>query len=42
MKKFWGSGEADGQAITTTLVDKKSKLYEINLHLPSLGAIVLK
>ena len=41
-KKFWGSGELDGQAITTTLVDKKSKLYEINLHLPSLGAIVLK
>ena len=41
-KRFWGSGELDDQAITTTLVDKKSKLYEINLHLPSLGAIVLK
>ena len=40
--KFWGSGAVDGQAITTTPVDKKSKLYEIKLHLPSLGAIVLK
>ena len=41
-KKFWGTGDFDGQAATITLVDKKSKLYEINLHLPSLGAIILK
>ena len=41
-KKFWGSGDFDEQAITTNLVDKKNKLYEINLHLPALGAIVLK
>jgi 1,4-alpha-glucan branching enzyme len=41
-RQFWGGGEFDGQTITTTLVDKKSKLYEINLHLPALGAIVLK
>jgi 1,4-alpha-glucan branching enzyme len=41
-KKFWGTGDFDGQAATTTLVDKKSKMYEINLHLPSLGAIILK
>jgi len=41
-KLFWGSGEYDNQTITTTLVDKKNKDYEINLHLPSLGAIVLK
>jgi 1,4-alpha-glucan branching enzyme len=38
---FWGSGEYDNQTITTSLVDKKSNLYEINLHLPPLGAIVL-
>jgi 1,4-alpha-glucan branching enzyme len=41
-KKFWGSGQFDDQTITTTLVDKKNKLYEINLHLPSLGVLVLK
>jgi 1,4-alpha-glucan branching enzyme len=40
--KFWGSGEVDGQAVTTIAVDKKNKLYEINVHLPSLGAIILK
>ena len=41
-KKFWGAGHFDQQTITTTSVDKKSKLYEINLHLPALGAIVLR
>ncbi len=41
-KKFWGTGDLDNQAVHTTLVDKKSKLYEINLHLPSLGVLVLK
>ncbi len=41
-KQYYGGGYFDEQAITTTLVDKKSKLYEIKLHLPALGAIVLK
>ncbi len=41
-KKFWGGGHFDDQKITTTLVDKKDKLYEINLQLPALGALVLK
>lgn len=41
-RQYWGSGEFDDQTITTTLVDKKSKLCEINLHLPALGAVVLK
>ncbi|HEY5408104.1 MAG TPA: 1,4-alpha-glucan branching protein GlgB [Ginsengibacter sp.] len=40
-EKFYGGGHYDKQPITTTPVDKKSKLYEINLHLPALGAIVL-
>ena len=40
-EKFYGAGHYDKQPITTTPVDKKSKLYEINLHLPALGAIVL-
>ena len=41
-KRFWGSGHLDGQFVTTTLVDKKAHLYEINLHLPSLAGIVLR
>ena len=41
-KQFWGVGYFDNQEIITTLVDKKGKLYEINLHLPALGAVVLK
>jgi 1,4-alpha-glucan branching enzyme len=41
-KKYWGSGNISNSAISTQLVDKKDKIYEINLHLPPLGAIVLK
>ena len=41
-KKYWGSGNIINSAIGTKLVDKKDKTYEINLHLPPLGAIVLK
>jgi len=40
-KKYYGAGHYDEQPITTKLVDKKSNLYEINLHLPALAAIVL-
>jgi len=38
---FWGSGQYDHQKISTTLVDKKTKEYEINLHLPALAGLVL-
>ena len=41
-KKFWGSGSYDDQQVVTTLVDKKNKEYEINLHLPALAGLVLK
>jgi hypothetical protein len=41
-KAILGQWKTDGQAITTILVDKNSRLYEINLYLPSLGAIVLR
>ena len=41
-KKYWGSGNVYNPAITVTPVDKKNNLYEINVHLPPLGAIVLK
>ena len=41
-KKYWGTGDTFNPEILTNLVDKKQKLYEINLHLPPLGAVVLK
>jgi 1,4-alpha-glucan branching enzyme len=41
-KKYWGTGNFLNPGISTELVDKKEKIYEINLHLPPLGAVVLK
>jgi len=41
-KKYWGSGNISNPEILTNLVDKKEKIYEINLQLPPLGALVLK
>jgi 1,4-alpha-glucan branching enzyme len=41
-KNYWGTGDIFNPEISCTLVDKKAKRYEINLHLPALGAIVLK
>jgi len=41
-RKYWGTGDVYNPKIACTLVDKKEKKYELNLHLPPLGAIVLK
>lgn len=41
-KEYWGSGDVYNPDILTTLVDKKEKRYEINVHLPPLGVIVLR
>ncbi|MBS1933863.1 MAG: 1,4-alpha-glucan branching protein GlgB [Bacteroidetes bacterium] len=41
-KKYWGSGDVSNPEPVVNLVDKKEKMYEINVHLPALGAIVLK
>ena len=41
-KKYWGSGDVFNPSPTVKLVDKKEDVYEINVHLPALGAIVLK
>lgn len=40
--EFWGTGKFDKQKITTTVLDKKEKLFEISLDLPPLSAIVLQ
>ncbi len=39
---FWGTGDVFNPEINTTEVDKNNNLFEINLHLPPLGAVVLK
>jgi 1,4-alpha-glucan branching enzyme len=41
-KKYWGTGDVYNPDIAVKLVDKNSNQFEINVHLPALGAIVLK
>lgn len=41
-KKYGGTGNTLNPEIKTTLTDKKEKWYEISLHLPPLGALLLK
>ncbi|QEC44212.1 1,4-alpha-glucan branching protein GlgB [Pseudobacter ginsenosidimutans] len=41
-KKYWGTGDVFNPEINTILVDKNQLLYEINVHLPALGAVVLR
>lgn len=39
---YWGTGDIFNPAPAAVLVDKKEKHVEINVHLPALGAVVLK
>lgn len=39
---YWGTGDVFNPDPIVTEVDKNNKLFEINLHLPPLGAVVLK
>jgi 1,4-alpha-glucan branching enzyme len=41
-KKYWGTGDTYNPEIGLHLVDKKTELYEINVHLPALAAVILK
>jgi 1,4-alpha-glucan branching enzyme len=41
-KKYWGSGDVYNPDIIVNPVDKNEDMYEINVHLPPLGALVLK
>ena len=41
-KKFWGTGDVYNPSIEVILLDKETMKYEVNLHLPPLGAIVLR
>lgn len=40
--KYWGTGDVFNPDISTELVDKNTEKFVINVHLPALGAIVLK
>lgn len=42
LKNYGGTGDVYNPQILTSLVDKKENRYEINIHLPPLGVIVLK
>jgi 1,4-alpha-glucan branching enzyme len=41
-KEFWGTGDVFNPSIHSELVDKPSKCYKIKVHLPALGAVVLR
>lgn len=41
-KQYWGTGNVFNPSPKVTLVDKKKGIYEINIHLPALGSVVLK
>lgn len=40
--EFWGTGDVYNPSVSSTLVDKASECYLLKVHLPALGAIVLK
>jgi len=41
-KEYWGTGDVYNPTIQSKLVDKSSKCYQLKVHLPALGAIVLR
>ncbi|ULQ53939.1 1,4-alpha-glucan branching protein GlgB [Flavihumibacter fluvii] len=41
-REYWGTGDIFNPDIKVMPVDKNTHLFEINLHLPPLGAIVLR
>jgi 1,4-alpha-glucan branching enzyme len=40
-EQYWGTGKVYNPAPEVKLVDKKKQLYEINVHLPALGGVIL-
>jgi len=41
-QKYWGTGDVYNPFPEIKILDKKHKLYEINVHLPALSAVILK
>jgi len=42
LKKYWGSGDVYNPDLPVKLVEKNENMYELTVHLPALGAVVLK
>ena len=40
--KYWGTGTVYNPTIEAEMVDKKKRVFEINVHIPALGAVILK
>jgi 1,4-alpha-glucan branching enzyme len=41
-KKYWGTGDTYNPSVPCKLVDEMNATYEVIVHLPPLGAVVLK
>ncbi len=41
-KKYWGTGDVLNLDIQVEMVNKKERIFELNIHLPALGGIILK
>ena len=41
-REYWGTGDVYNPSIEMRLIEKTGKWYELNVHLPALGAVVLK
>ena len=41
-KKYWGTGDTFNPDIPVNPVDEKEIFFELNVHLPPLGAVILK
>jgi 1,4-alpha-glucan branching enzyme len=40
--ELWGTGDVFNPAVEAELVDKSTKCYKLKVHLPALGAVVLR
>ncbi len=41
-KNYWGTGTIFNPLIQSKILDKKKGIFEINVHIPALGAIILR
>lgn len=41
-KKYWGTGHVFNPGVETVETDRKNRVFELNVHLPPLAAVVLK
>jgi 1,4-alpha-glucan branching enzyme len=40
--KYWGTGNVHNPNPGVKLIDKKSRIFEINVHIPALGAVIFR